>query len=54
MQWPSYEPSREEIKAMCAEFRKGWSEREHWLRAGYRDGGPPPVEVPRMHGKPGK
>ena len=49
---PNHEPTREEIKAMCDEIRKFWSEKEFWKRAGYPAGGPPPVEVMRMHGKP--
>ena len=40
------EPTREEIKAMCEEIRKEWSEREHWRRRGYLDGRPE-FTVPR-------
>lgn len=30
------EPSPSEIAAACAEIRKGWSERVHYIRAGRR------------------
>ena len=37
---PTFEPTREEIKAMCEEIRAEWSEKERWTRMGYPDGRP--------------
>ena len=41
------DPTLEEIEAMCAEIREGWSEREHWVRRGC-PGGQPAYTVPRV------
>jgi len=37
---PNGDPTPEQIREMCREIRKSWSEREHWLRSGYADGKP--------------
>ena len=35
-----HEPTQEEIKAMTAEIRKDWSDKEYLKRAGYAEGRP--------------
>jgi hypothetical protein len=34
------DPTPEQIRELYREIRKGWSEREHWVRGGYADGKP--------------
>lgn len=35
-----YCPTPEQIAAECRRIREGWSEREHWKRAGFSQGKP--------------
>ncbi|MGH7201797.1 MAG: hypothetical protein ACREJB_14410 [Planctomycetaceae bacterium] len=39
-EYGEYCPTPEQIAEQCREIRAGWSEREFWKRAGYRDGRP--------------
>jgi hypothetical protein len=39
-----WEPSLEEIAAICETIRESWTEQDHYRRAGYPNG-KPPVEV---------
>lgn len=45
-----YNPSPEDIEREAGLIRCGWSESEHWVRAGYEDGNPP-WRIPRLHAK---
>jgi hypothetical protein len=37
---PNGDPTPEQIMEMFREIRKGWSEKEHWIRSGYADDRP--------------
>lgn len=39
-EYGDYCPTPEQIAAECRKIREGWSEREHWKRAGFRQGRP--------------
>jgi hypothetical protein len=41
-----YCPTPEMIAAECERIRAGWSEREHWQRAGYKNGRKPAWHPP--------
>jgi hypothetical protein len=37
---PEYLPSPNQIREECRRIRDGWSERDHWKRAGFGNGKP--------------
>ena len=45
---PDYLPTPKQIREECRRIRAGWSEDEHWRRAGYHFG-KPVWEVRRYH-----
>lgn len=45
---PDYLPSPNQIRDECRRIREGWSEDEHWKRAGYNLG-KPAWEVQQLH-----